>query len=87
MGASLQYYAAVTSTYSSSEQTIGSNLQLEYNAVFVSAEATLSTDWNQLGQGWTRDRNVSIVATGGSTELFSALARTFVDNFNSQFEQ
>ena len=87
MGANLQYYAAVASTYSSSEQTIGSNLQLEYNAVFVSAGATASADWNQLGQGWTNDRSVSIVATGGSTELFSALAPTFDDNFNSQFEQ
>jgi hypothetical protein len=87
MGASLQYYAAIQSTFSSSEQTIGANLELEYNAVFVTAGATAQSDWNQLGKTWTDDRNVSIVATGGNTDLLDALAPTLDDNFNSQFEQ
>jgi hypothetical protein len=87
MGASLQYYAAVEATQASSEQTVSSSLQLEYNAVFVSAGATAKADWTQLGQTWASSRNVSILATGGSTALISALDPTFGENFNSQFEQ
>ena len=86
MGASLQYFTAVSSTYSSSEQTVTSNLQLEYNAVFVSAKVNAGADWEKLGQSWSDDRSVTVMATGGNTALLSALDPSYGDNFGAQFD-
>ena len=87
MGASLQYFAAVSAAYSSSEQTISSNLQLEYNAVFVQAGMQAKADWQTLGQTWSQDRSVSSSAIGGNSSLLSGLDPSEGDNFNTQFEQ
>jgi hypothetical protein len=85
LGGSLSYYVAVEQSFSSNEQEIQANLQLEYKAVFVSAKASAEAEWSQLGQSWANSRIVKVNAVGGDTNVLNALGPGYGDSDSSIF--
>jgi len=85
VGGSLDYYEAVMSSYSSNQQQVSANIQLEYKAVFTSSKAESQTDWQQLGQTWANSRTVTVNATGGDNSPLNALNPAYGDSDQAIF--
>lgn len=84
-GGNLNYYEAVETSYSSNEQEISANAQMEYKALFLSASAQSSAEWNQLGESWANSRVVTIACTGGDASILNVLNPGFGDDYSNLY--
>lgn len=88
VGGTFFYYVSVDESFSSDETTINTDLNLEYKALFVDAQAQSSVDWSTLGQQWSSDRTASWSAAGGDASLLEALSPdpTYGNNYSTAFQ-
>ncbi len=88
VGGNINYYAAVNTAFSSDQNTIATDLSLEYRSLLVDVAAKASVDWQTLGQQWSSDRTVSWTATGGDNSLLEGIdpSPSFGENFNGAFQ-
>lgn len=74
-GGYLHYYVSVTGSSSFTEESARAQLKLEYDSVFVEAEATGKTTWKKLNKSWLSSRTSRLAAVGGQPdELLSKAA-------------
>lgn len=85
VGGGMYYFVAVEQSYSSNLQQISANIELEYNAFFISGKAEAEIEWKNLGKTWAEKRNVKVDATGGDASLLNALVPNYGDNKSSAF--
>jgi hypothetical protein len=86
VGGYYSYYEGVANNGSYSQQQVQANVALEYKAVFVDASAQSSADWQQLGQSWSTNRQVTIEAQGGDASVLTDLSPVFDTSAASSFK-
>ncbi|MEA2328394.1 MAG: hypothetical protein QOE68_3353 [Thermoanaerobaculia bacterium] len=86
-GAAMRYYLAVEKTFSSDETTIHTDVELEYDAVFLDVKTKASADWETLTQNWASSRTVQIAAVGGDNSLVSLIDPGYDTSAHDAFQQ
>jgi len=84
-GGNMRYYTAIEKSFSSNMETLETNVELEYKALFFSVKSESKTEWKQLTKKWTESRKSSLHISGGDISGLRKLQPAFGDSDCSQY--
>lgn len=85
LGGRMDYCMYIDKSYSYSSTDISAKLKLEFNAAFVSGEASAGVAWSSVGKEWAERRTIKLKAIGPNSAL-NAILPSYGSNFNDVFE-
>jgi hypothetical protein len=68
-GGQLNYYTSVSGSSRFTKETAEAQLKLEYESVFVDAEAKGKTTWEKMDQSWISSRNGRLTVVGSQPDI------------------